>query len=653
MTDLDAVNAETNVPAVVVEAEVDDSKFARAQHGGGPVLGQWYWVTNRTDHNGKPQSDWLGCAMHIGSNYVEIHSPPEDRGGNTYVRVHFDDFWTNLRHEPNAVEVIRQRVGHWQGETMRLMADIEAVTRSLGMSRHEAIGNASGGGAGGALMVLSSQAEPKQYANALTLAKEKTLPALFKELKEANGGLAKWLKAPMLPMQANVRDQRELIDEIDDRVFSVSLYAGLTEEAVQIAEGAPADMLDRLHVMQRMALMDEECLANYRTGGMEFKDIAAFDAWLAEPENRDRILPFPRTLVAMRVRRNVKERDWQGSIRTLHVQLQDAEQDKATFLYVRNGAQLWRIQTAIDFGELIFPDPSVFDPKEPKMIRMWGSYSIKGFISVARYEQMVAENAAMKVKQDEWRANYKGTNAWVDMPYALRTPHDDLRDYHPFDPSSVYYDDASAEIAKQVKQYNRVALIIQGLFDRSMTLHPHPKANTWTAEGFDAAVKLVYDGTSVLHYGEPPDFEAYRARCNESLREGSMTIGQDDAWARAEAVKECKRLDNDWRDKGNYRPERFRPSGNPGPGYIARVAKWTRTGRATFEWQRELRGRGTWGEVRPASITLPAAELFNVDAYRPGDFKQFFADPRSRAQYLKWAPMLIAAEEFHAQKAKE
>lgn len=646
------MSAEKNLPVVVIDAEVDDSSFARTERGGGPVLGEWYWVLNNTDYNDKPAPDWLGCAMHIGSNYVEIQSAPADRGGYSHVRVHFDDFWTDLRHEPNAAEVIRQRVGHWQGETKRLMGDIEAVTRALGMTQHKAIGNESAGSASGALMVLSSQADPKHYANALTLAKEKTLPELFKALTAAHEGLAKWLKAPMLPMKAQVLDQRELIEDIDDRVFSVGLYAGLTEDAAQIADGPPADMLDKLHVMQRMAFMDEECLASYRTGGMEFKNIGAFDAWLAEPENRDRILPFPRTLVAMRVRRNVKERDWQGSIRTLRVHMEEAEQDKATFLYVRNGEQLWRIQTAIDFGALIFPDPSVFDPKEPKMMRMFAG-SIRGFTSVAYFEQMVAENAAMKAKQKEWRATYKGKNAGWDMPYALRTPHDDLKSYEPFDPSSVYYDDGAAEITKQVKEYNRVALIIQGLFDRSMTLHPHLPARTWTAEGFDAAVKLVYDGTSVLHYGEPPDFEAYRARCNATLREGSMTIGQDDAWARAEAVKECARMERDWRDKGNYRPERFRPQGNPGPGYIARVAKWSRTGKATFEWRRELRGRGTWGEVRPATITVPAAELFNVDAYTPGDFRQFFADPRTRAQYLKWAPMLIAAEEYHATKGKK
>jgi len=37
-----------------------------------------------------------------------------------------------------------------------------------------------------------------------------------------------------------------------------------------------------------------------------------------------------------------------------------------------------------------------------------------------------------------------------------------------------------------------------------------------------------------------------------------------------------------------------------------------------------------------------------VSAYKPGDFRTFFADPRTRAEYLRWAPLLLEAEEYHA-----
>lgn len=39
-----------------------------------------------------------------------------------------------------------------------------------------------------------------------------------------------------------------------------------------------------------------------------------------------------------------------------------------------------------------------------------------------------------------------------------------------------------------------------------------------------------------------------------------------------------------------------------------------------------------------------------MSAYTPGDFHLFYDDPRTRADYLKWAPYLLAAEDFHAGK---
>ena len=42
----------------------------------------------------------------------------------------------------------------------------------------------------------------------------------------------------------------------------------------------------------------------------------------------------------------------------------------------------------------------------------------------------------------------------------------------------------------------------------------------------------------------------------------------------------------------------------------------------------------------------------SVDAYKPGDFKISFNDPRTRADYVKWAPFLLAAEDYHAGKRK-
>jgi len=74
-----------------------------------------------------------------------------------------------------------------------------------------------------------------------------------------------------------------------------------------------------------------------------------------------------------------------------------------------------------------------------------------------------------------------------------------------------------------------------------------------------------------------------------------------------------------------------------------------KSNKATFVWYRE---RVNWvpgkDDIIRTSISVPIDQLFNIDAYKPGDFKVFFKDPRTRADYMDWAPMLLSAEDYHA-----
>lgn len=629
----------------------------------GPVLGQWYWYTpvfkvnekkearlsaSRRAELAEERTPWLGCAMKVGSNYVELQSPHSDRG-HTFLRVHLKDFWTQLRHEPDADAVIRKKIAESQDESLRLLNEVKELTMRLGMSPAEASRDATADNSN-SLMVLSETHDVKAYGRDLVRAKTEQLPAMFEAIKEANQNLATWMKAPSMPMIALLGVMQESVEDIDQRIFAVSLYAGIAEEAVQCCPGAPAAATEKLRVFQRLAYMDEECLADYRTGGMTFEEIEAFDAYISTPENRDRLLPFPRCLLAMRVRRNEKERDCFGDLGQLRVNIALAMDDKLTFLFIRNGDQVWRISCDMEFGPLIFPDRSVYDPLEPKMVEMWGE-SIRGYMSVSEWESRKVEFEGGEARYKKW-AKENPKASWIANPHREYGWAPSFRpdNWFPVDHSNVYFDDVMADIGKQIAEYNRVALIIQGLFDRSLVLHPHPPAHTWTAEGFDKAVELVYDGSSTIAYGEPPDFEEYRAKCNATIKVGSLLVGQDDFWQRKEAIKEGKRRDNDWRDKSRYRPTHFVPYGNPGPGYVAQAARCTLSS-ATFEWEREGRSGETRGYKLKAAVTVPKAHLFNIDAYRLGDFKRLFADSRTRMHYLKWAPLLIAAEEYHSKGA--
>lgn len=618
----------------------------------------------------------LACVTEIGSNYVHLEGlslDVEGYGGRLTWRQHRNNLH-ELIPAQNWQELVAGQVALYQGESTKIMQQVQDITRRLGVRpQNTMIGETEAVDVSGtALAVLSAENDISRYALDLKAAQEDNLPALFKRMKTVQKRMADWMQMPMIPLSTQMDNLESVMEPLKERVFQVGLYAGLTEQAVQIAEGTPAAYHDKLHVFQLRRYMDEECLLDYDAGGIDIRGIQAFDDWLAKPENRDRILPLPRCMVAMRVRRLVKERDWEGSLRQLGVNIELAQLDRLTFLFVRNGENLYRINTEIDFPELIFPDSGDFMGGEPLMVKIFAD-RVDRFITVRAYESMVAEQADIAAKKEAWKTenpiekwaetNHEKTHGqtpervkwlWDNAnPYSgWNSRSYSLDSYEPLTPDSIYYDDAMRKINAQQKEFNRIALIIQGLLDRSTALHPHPPVNLATREGFEQMIVLVRDGSGVLTHGEKPDFEAYRRKLNAQITPDSFFVGQDTAWALAEGEKETRRMDADWRNKSEWRPKYHRPHGNPGPGVVSQAKQVTfRNGTASkviFAWNRQ-RAYNYYNDDRsliPVKFTAHVDDLLNVSAYRKGDFKIFFTDPRTRGEYLQWAPLLLEAEKW-------
>jgi hypothetical protein len=610
--------------------------------------GQWYWVKSKAtydwgDYKKGDTYEWFGCVMDIGSNYVQIESP-HSRNGHNGKRVHFDEFDDVLRFEPNPEAVIEKNKGEYVQKIAALNGEISELTALLGVVPTKMVAEKLQEGTN-ALVVVSGQVDVSSYKVALIEAKQKTLPALFKAMEEAHVELARWMSAPIMGMKAQMESWKGSQNLLEDRIHTLELYAGLTEDAVAVREGDPAAREEKLRVMQRRYYMDEECLVAYEAGGMDIRDITGFDKWLSRPENFQRILPFPRCAVAFRVRRENKEREAATLMQAfINVQLNDM--DKTTFLYVRNGDQIWRVNCDFDFGEKIVPDMNEFDPSQPMMMKRFAN-RIDKIIPLSAWEVMREKSEEVARKCEE-QAAQEAANPGGKYPH-IYDAYSEWREYEPFNHSSVHYDEGLAEISKRIKEYNRVAVIIQGLFDRSMVLHPHNPVQVWQQDSFAASIELIYDATT-LTYGDKPDFEAYRKRLNRRITDKSVVVGQEDYWMRAEADKENRRQENDYRSSHRFHYTRYSPHGNPGPGFVAQMAEWKpRSAKAVFRWERERQRERYLGTVA-CTITVPASELLNVSAYKPGDFKQFFDDPRTRREYLQWAPLMLAAEDYHAGK---
>jgi hypothetical protein len=587
-----------------------------------------------------------------------------------------DNFYATCKSEPQPREFIDTQIHKHRDQVRRLMVKIRDLCHQLGVPMRQAL--AAQESSSTALAVAHGVDDVKKYKNSLVKAKEKTLPELFAKVKAHHEQLATWMKAELIPAQAELSAAEEVTEVIEGKIHTVELYAGLQEELACVREGKPAELSTRVHLMQRMHFMDEECLARYEAGGMDFMDVGAFDAWLARDENFARIFPHVRCVVAFRVRRD--DKDYEGL--SAFIRFKFNEQNKRTFLYVRNGQQLWRMHTSAKFEESLFPRREDVDllgdqelwikPSEWDLERSQGIITRRQHDALIDHHQAKRSHLAQKLWQ--WHRAGKPDGNWLCLAvsdefdyhhepgsqYAQTgRPHRwnfDARceadEYELLTPENIYYDDAMRRIRAAALEHNRVAVIVQGLLDRSTCLHPHPPWRIWTPEGFAAGIELVYDVSRALTPGEAPDFEEYRRQLNRSLRTGCHTIGQYAAWR--EHVEDL--YGDRWRSEGRH---------GRGPDKIHRVHRMRRDGSCEFRWTR-ARAKPKWVDhptklgYRQASYPeidvgwrCPAEHLTCVEAYTPGDFHLFYDDPRLRADYLQWAPILLACEDWHRARRQE
>jgi hypothetical protein len=583
-----------------------------------------------------PDDGWIGCVVEVGSNYIQLKAVDDSS-----LRVHLDNVDQHLVRIPDPGRLIERKTALLKSQMDGYMREVVALTSRLGVASAGALTT----GSEVAALALRPSSEPVgDYKAALELAHKTTLPDLFSKIESTGKRLSLWMKAPMLPMRAQAEAMKSSLKKIESRIFNVELYAGLIEQVERIADGEPASLEEPIRLFQRRAYMDEECLARYEAGGMDFAGIPAFDRWLTRHENITRLLPFPRCALAFQVRRKVKERERPSDLGGFIRILAEEKADMQTFLYMRNGEQVYRLDTAIDFGEKLFPDLDHIDKLGGGAL-LWAEHGYMHgtrILTDAEYQGLLEEEA-------------RELRKWNELPKNRRIfpPRKESTRFKRFDKDNLYYDEIARHIASQIEAHNRLVIVLQGLLDRSPVFHPHPPWSLWSESGM-RALDLIYDDSRALVGGAAPDFEAYRARLNASLKVGDVTVGQEHAWMRSESKKELHRLRNGrhrWGyDQERFHPELVRPWQSPGPGLVGRVVAVSKRAKTcSFEWERK-RERQQYGkpEMMTERLSLSIGKILNISAYTPGDFQIFFSDPWTRANYLEWAPLLLVAEEYHA-----
>jgi len=141
---------------------------------------------------------------------------------------------------------------------------------------------------------------------------------------------------------------QEQITKIQRIVGVIELYLGVYEEILQIQEGEPAPIDEPISIRQLVLYMDEET-GIYEGGGIDWRNIEEFDAWLLRDNHLDIVLPEQKGMVVICPSRQNK---YHGDA-IYNAQMQ--AKNKMSYLLIRNGNKVYRIYTDIVMTERFFP----------------------------------------------------------------------------------------------------------------------------------------------------------------------------------------------------------------------------------------------------------------------------------------------------------
>lgn len=465
------------------------------------------------------------------------------------------------------------------------------------------------GQSSGALVPISGDA-PAEVTRQFAAKAKVELLRKTKEIKAVGDQMRTEMERRMSEMHALMAPLQKQIKQMEEVIWTVNLYLGRDEEIIQLTKGEPASVDEILTLRQTVLSMDEETAAAAAEGGIDARNVEVFDEWICNPVNLARVLPEPKGVVALVPRR--RGRDYQDPWMNDRMR----EENAWTYFLIRNGDNLYRMKTEFVVGKRLIP----------------GTKEFTDLFTTREY--------STQTQQYETRQLIPGTREW---------------------------DKAEAAQGAKQRHYMRMALILQGLIDRTAVFHPLPSQglNLLSGAAFgDGTAHLVLDGENLLTDGRD-DFYTWLAKANKGLRPGMRIIGAFNTEVFRDAGQE-------WEDYRHYRPnDRITPrasssymSDTPGSGVIYALegyrtlygskALFFRFERTTERWigsgyESELRAPKTKGTC----MVLPTDRfILPVDLVSMEDMRYYLDSRVSRTAYEFMMPLLHAAIEIKESEAK-
>lgn len=423
-------------------------------------------------------------------------------------------------------------------------------------------------------------------------------------IEAARKELEAHLQAQLAEVRAAVEPLRKMVARLEEGIWTVNLYLGRDEEIVTLADGDPAPAETPITVRQMVLSMDEECRVAAESGGIDFTGIAAFDEWLlADPAHLEQVLPEPRGVVVLVPRR--RGRDYGGDP---WVSAQRNEANRHSYWLIRNGGRLYRMDTEFDVGDRLIPARDEFTR----------------FFVGRRY-------------------NYKAA-AYEEAPV---------------DPGSSEWLKAEAGADARQRHYMRIALIMQGLVDRTTVFRPlpGPGISFLSEASYDAGhVRIITDAELSLGTGREP-FRDWQRRLCSQLRPGMRIIG-------AFNTSEWTNTDEGWDRSRVGHHSRLSPSdaSRPSSDQLHTIERRSGDGfvflyeRADRRYGYEHGDHGRWGDwpykkrascaIRPDDTAIVPFDLVTVD-----EMQAYIEARTERHEYEALLPVLKTA--IAAKRAEE
>lgn len=421
------------------------------------------------------------------------------------------------------------------------------------------------------------------------LAKQRSLMIKQQQaMKKASEELSNLMEGKIQGLKAAMRPLEKLVAQAEEMIMTANLYLGRDEEIVMLRDGKAARKESVLYVRQQVLAMDEETMISAEEGGIDARNIEEFDKWLlADNKHLQQVLPEEKGVVVLMPRRQKKEYGdpWMQSA-----------MDKAnsqSYWLIRNGEKLWRMATEFNVGNTLVPTKEEFTSFFLERKMNW------------------------ETKEYETVELQPGSYAWIQ---------------------------AEEKAGKRQRHFMRVALVLQGLVDRTPVFHPLPEGglNLCTYEAYEAGrVKVITDAEMLLTEGKEP-FKAWLKRLNRELSVGMRITGN----FRSEAFRHANEHERSVNHSRLYPGNAAYPESDK----LYQVKEKITGGGMRFGYERtdEIWDQKTWRVRKPK--TQASCLIFPDDTFiLPFDLvsvqeMQYYLESRTeRHNYVDMVPLLKSA----------